>query len=99
MYFASLGLLVTAVDRDKYMLRHARHLAGQRVHDAGAIKFVTVAMREQNAFRCVDLGICLGGSFNSLLTEAAASKTLTAVSAVLPPAGVFLVELHEPRAT
>jgi hypothetical protein len=56
-------------------------------------------MRERNFARPVDLGICMGASFNSLITERDAAKTFDAIGAVLERGGVFLLELHDPRTT
>jgi len=99
VYLASLGLSVIAVDRDPHMLRHARRLARQTRRGGGAIKFVNGDMRERNFARPVDLGICMGASFNSLITERDAARTFDAIGAVLEPGGVFLLELHDPRTT
>lgn len=98
-YLASLGISVTAVDTDRYMLSHARRVARQRNHGVAGINFVKGDMRERIASQRVDLCICLGASFNSLLTDRDAARTLDAVGTALTPQGVFLLELHDPRAT
>jgi SAM-dependent methyltransferase len=98
-YLASLGISVTAIDTDRYMLSHARHVARQGNHGVVGINFVKGDMRERIASQRVDLCICLGASFNSLINDGDAARTLDAVGAALTTPGVFLLELHDPRAT
>jgi SAM-dependent methyltransferase len=99
MYFASRGASVTAVDADRDMLRHARKLARARWGQATPIQFINGDMRKARMDRRANLAICLGASFNSLLSDDEALGTLDVVGRSLRSGGVFLLDLHDPKAT
>jgi SAM-dependent methyltransferase len=87
---ARQGLRVTAVDRTRFLLEHAR----ERARLAGlAVEFVEADMREFRRLASFDLALSLFTSFGYFAAREDDLKVLRNVRASLNPRGAFVIDV------